>query len=80
MTSPDEDPSDEHVSKQCLKLKKQLDDLVAMTTSLEAQLTNPGMSPEEHRNLDKLRMRYALEAVEMMRKIDFLEDPEELGD
>lgn len=75
MVTPAEDPSGDPVADQCLKLKRQLTELVEMTTGLEDRLNNPGMSPEERRNLENLKERYAREALEMMMRIDYLEDP-----
>lgn len=48
-----------------------------MTTGLEDQLREPGMDPEDRRNLKSLKDRYAREAVELMMRIDLLEDPED---
>ena len=76
MVFPDQEPSEDCVAKQCLKLKRQLNELVDMTTGLENRLKDSGMSPEERRNLQSLKDRYAREALEMMMKIDYLEDPE----
>lgn len=80
MVSPSQDPSGDPVADQCLKLKRQLDELVDMTMGLEDRLRNTAMSPEERRNLQALKMRYSREALEMMMKIDYLEDPEDLDD
>ena len=83
MVSPAQDPSGDPVADQYSKLKKlkrQLDELVDMTTGLEDRLKDPGMSPEERRDLRNLKTRYAREALEMMMKIDCLEDPEDLDD
>lgn len=72
-----EDPTGDSIDGQCRKLKRQLDELVNMTTGLENRLQNSSLRPGERRNLESLRMRYAREALEMMMKIDDLEDPED---
>ena len=51
-----------------------------MTAGLEDQLKDPEMSSEERRDLEALKTRYAREALEMMMKIDCLEDPEDPED
>ena len=76
MVSPAQGPSGDPVADQCLKLKRQLDELVDMTAGLEDRLKHPGMSPEERQDLENLKTRYAREAFEMMMRIDYLEDPE----
>ena len=72
-----EEPTGDPIEAQCLKLKRQLDKLVDMTTGLENRLRDSGMSSEERENLQSLKIRYAREALEMMMKIDYLEDPED---
>ena len=77
MISPSQEYFGDPIEEQCLKLKRQLDELVDMTMGLEDRLANPGISPEERRNLANLKKRYSREALEMMMRIDYLEDPED---
>jgi len=77
---PEPDSPGDPIAEQCLRLKRQLDELVEMTAGLEARLEDPGLSPEERGDLEALRKRYAREAVELMMRIDLLEEPEDGGD
>ena len=77
MVSPSHQPSGDPLEEQCRKLKRQLNELVDMTTGLENRLRDEILSPKERRDLEGLKLRYSRDALQMMMKIDYLEDPEE---
>jgi len=77
MDSPSEDPAGNSTEAQCFKIRKQLDELLRMVDGLDERIGHFATSPEERRNLQDLKKRYSREALEMMMKIDYLEDPED---
>jgi len=77
MVSPAHEPSGDPLEEQCRKLKRQLNELVDMTAGLEDRLRDEILDPEDRRDLEQLKLRYAREALQMMMKIDYLEDPED---
>ena len=77
MVPPADQPSGDPLAEQCRKLKRQLNELVDMTTGLENRLRDEILGPKERRDLEGLKLRYAREALQMMMKIDYLEDPED---
>ncbi len=79
MVSPTPQPQPNPREQRRRKLRRQLDELVEMTTGLEQQLLDPEITGGEHSDLNGLRMRYAREAVAMMMELDVLEQDGAMG-
>lgn len=58
------------------RLRRELEELVEMTSGLEDRLRDPEVCGRERRDLEALRMRYAREAVARMMELDELEAEE----
>ena len=76
MVCPTPQPQPDPRGRRLRKLRRQLDELVEMTSGLEQQLLDPGVTGKERNDLNRLRMRYAREAVTMMMELDVLEQYE----
>ncbi len=68
------------VEKEILKIRRQLEELMRMIDGLDARINSFETSREEVLDLEVLKKRYSREALEMMMRIDYLEDPEDFDD
>lgn len=68
--------SGDSAEEQCLELKQRLEKYVQKTDRIEGLLLDDNITPEESRRLEELKKRYSQVVLDLMMKIDFLEDPE----